>query len=178
MVNTEDEVWKSIVGYEELFSVSNTGKIFSKRTNKVLKQNLVGNGYKACVTRIGGRNSPCISLRSHREVAKAFIPNPENLPYVNHIDGNKLNNHVSNLEWVTPRENVIHAINTGLMPIDHLLALNKQNRKLSDDEIRYIRSNFKPRDKVFGARALSRKFETCHSLIMSIVKYDRYLDVT
>ena len=60
MVNTEDEFWKDVVGYGDLFSVSNKGQIFSKRTDKVLKQNPVSKGYNACMTRIGGRKGKCV----------------------------------------------------------------------------------------------------------------------
>ena len=177
MVETESEIWKDVVGYENLFSVSNTGKIFSKRTNKVLKQNPVSAGYNACMTRIGGRKGICVCLRAHREVAKAFIPNPQGLPFVNHIDGNKLNNCVGNLEWVTPRENIVHAIETGLMTTDHLLEYSKLNRKFSEDDVRYIRLNFKARDREFGARALAREFDTFHSTIMKIIKFERYAEI-
>ena len=177
MVNTEDEIWKDVVGYEELFSVSDKGQIYSKRTHKILKQNLVSKGYNACMTRIGGRKGLCVSLRAHREVAKAFIPNPNNLPFVNHKDGDKLNNNVTNLEWVTPRENIIHALDNGLSTIDHLLQINKDNRKLSDDDVRFVRLNYKAKDRTLGTRALARKYGVTHGVIMDILNGKTYLDV-
>lgn len=177
MVDLEDEVWKDVVGYEDLFSVSNKGQIFSKRTNKVLKQNPVSTGYNACMTRIGGRKGICVCLRAHREVAKAFIPNPNNLPFVNHIDGNKLNNNVENLEWVTPQGNIVHAIETGLLNLDHLKLISKVNRKLTEEDVKYIRDNFKYGDRNFGARSLSRMFNIPHSTIMKIIRFERYAEV-
>lgn len=178
MVNAENEVWKDVVGYEDLFSVSNKGRLFSKRTNKILKQNIVGNGYNACVTKLNGRQGSNLVLKIHREVAKAFIPNPEELPFVNHIDGNKLNNNVENLEWVTPRENVVHALMIGLSTTDHLKDFSKSLRKLTEDEVKYIKTHYKSFDKKFGARALARSYGVNKETIRSIVNGETYLDVS
>ena len=177
MVDAENEVWKGVVGYEDLFSVSNKGRLFSLRTNKILKQNIVGEGYNACVTKLNGRKGSNLVLKIHREVAKAFIPNPDELPFVNHIDGDKLNNSVDNLEWITPQGNVVHAIETGLLSLDHLKLISKENRKLTEEDVKYIRNNFKYGDRNFGARSLSRMFNIQHSTIMKIIRFERYAEV-
>lgn len=177
MVDAENEVWKGVVGYEDLFSVSNKGRLFSLRTNKILKQNIVGEGYNACVTKLNGRKGSNLVLKIHREVAKAFIPNPDELPFVNHIDGDKLNNSVDNLEWVTPQGNVVHAIETGLLSLDHLKLISKENRKLTEEDVKYIRNNFKYGDRNFGARSLSRMFNIPHSTIMKIIRFECYAEV-
>lgn len=177
MVDAENEVWKGVVGYEDLFSVSNKGRLFSLRTNKILKQNIVGEGYNACVTKLNGRKGSNLVLKIHREVAKVFIPNPDELPFVNHIDGDKLNNSVDNLEWVTPQGNVVHAIETGLLSLDHLKLISKENRKLTEEDVKYIRNNFKYGDRNFGARSLSRMFNIPHSTIMKIIRFECYAEV-
>ena len=177
MVDLEDEVWKDVVGYGELFSVSDKGRLFSKRTNKILKQNIVGNGYNACVTKLNGRKGSNLVLKIHREVAKAFIPNPDELPFVNHIDGDKLNNSVENLEWVTPRENVVHALMIGLSTTDHLKDFGKSLRKLTEDEVKHIKTCYKSFDREFGARALAKSYGVNKGTILSIVKGETYLDV-
>ena len=177
MVDAENEVWKGVVGYEDLFSVSNKGRLFSLRTNKILKQNIVGEGYNACVTKLNGRKGSNLVLKIHREVAKAFIPNLDELPFVNHIDGDKLNNSVDNLEWVTPQGNVVHAIETGLLSLDHLKLISKENRKLTEEDVKYIRNNFKYGDRNFGARSLSRMFNIPHSTIMKIIRFESYAEV-
>lgn len=104
-------IWKSIKRFEDRYSVNEYAQIMNNKTGRILKSHTTRQGYerfKITVSRGG------VSLSAHRAVAIAFIPNPENKPQVNHIDGNKLNNHVSNLEWVTNDENMAHAVATGL----------------------------------------------------------------
>ena len=108
------EIWRPVKGYEDYYLVSNKGNIFSIRNNRklIIKVNS-RHHYCEIEFNINGKTS---YFRVHRLVAEAFIPNPENKPYVNHIDGVKQNNNVENLEWVTGTENNIHAIKAGLVP--------------------------------------------------------------
>ena len=107
------EIWKEIVGTKGFIEVSSEGRVRSLLggTPRILKTQVDNNGYhriRVTIERIK------MTYKVHREVAKAFIDNPSNLPQVNHIDGNKDNNCVSNLEWVTNKENAHHAIKNGL----------------------------------------------------------------
>ena len=110
-----NETWKPISGYEGLYEVSNLGNVRSlKRANtngRVLKQGWRPNGY--LIVSLSKNNRQKTKL-THRLVAEAFIPNPNRLSEVNHKDGNKENNCVDNLEWVTRMDNVKHSIETGL----------------------------------------------------------------
>lgn len=93
------------------FSLKDDG-CFYIRKGKVLKQTLNSHGYY-CVT-ITLKNHKQKVIQVHQLIAQTFIPNPKNKPQVNHKDGNKLNNDVSNLEWVTVQENIVHAFENGL----------------------------------------------------------------
>ena len=102
IIEQQKEIWKDINGYK----ISNFGKIIGKR-GRELKQYIGVAGYKSVTSVDLGELGKTTLV--HRAVALAFIPNPNNLPEVNHKDGNKLNNCVNNLEWVTKEENQKHA---------------------------------------------------------------------
>ena len=84
------------------YLIYDTGKVWSIRNNKFLKPQLTRDGYYSVDLCLNGTDKV---VKIHRLVANAFIPNPENLPQVNHIDENKTNNNVNNLEWCTPEYN-------------------------------------------------------------------------
>ena len=159
-------MWKDSVEYPELFQVSDCGEVYSKRSGLVLRQVLSRKGYCTIPSRVGGRDSRRLCLKVHRMVANAFIPNPRNKPFVNHIDGSKINNRVSNLEWVTAWENVHHAIDTGLF------ILHRSNTVLSFDDMTRIRSVYIPHDTSYGARALGRLYGVSESTIRRVVHDD------
>lgn len=105
-------MWKNIIINDKKtnYSISSEGQVRNDLTNRILKQQ-IQNGYCHCTLSVDKKPKRC---RVHRLVAIAFIDNPENKEFVNHKDGNRQNNKVDNLEWVTPSENTKHAIQTGL----------------------------------------------------------------
>ena len=99
------EIWKDIKEYEGLYQVSNLGRVKNLYTNSILKGCKHINGYLGVTLSKNGSKS---TKKIHRLVAQAFISNTENKSQVNHIDENKTNNMISNLEWVTAKENSNH----------------------------------------------------------------------
>lgn len=120
------EVWVNCLGIPDI-QVSNLGRFVRLSSQSLINGYLTTGGYVTVdFSGIG-------SYSAHRLIAAAFIPNPENKPEVNHKDGNKANNAVNNLEWVTPVENIQHAFQTGLMK--PRAGQDHPRTALSDEEI-------------------------------------------
>ncbi|MGM1462396.1 NUMOD4 domain-containing protein [Bacillus cereus group sp. BceL310] len=107
------EIWRDIEGYEGLYQVSNLGRVRSLKKNKMIMKPFVNEEGYLRITLLKDRKKN--NLRVHRLVAKAFIYNKDNKPEVNHINAIKSDNKVNNLEWVTPKENMKHANDLGLI---------------------------------------------------------------
>lgn len=162
------EIWKPVVGWEKLYSISSYGRVKSfgkyilydsvkkvkrKYTKKevYLKGMIVRNGYRVFVFRLQGKYFP---HSAHRLVAQHFIPNPENKPCVNHKDSNPQNNYVDNLEWCTHKENTAHMYQQKRNKVG-----SRENvRKLTDEQILYIYHY----PKVYGYRKMICKKFSIH----------------
>ena len=114
-------------GYERLYRLYIDGQVWSVRSGKFLKQE-DNKGYKRVTFSINGKTK---RYQVHRLVAIHFLPNPSSKPCVNHIDGDKYNNYIKNLEWCTHQENEIHSYS--------VLGKINNNRKLSSEAINDIR---------------------------------------
>jgi len=109
------ETWKEIPEYPQ-YLVSNTGKVFSLKTKRIIKPwTEKQTGYQRFYVKCS-KYGKDIKLYVHRVVADLFLEPIDGKNYVNHKDGNKVNNRADNLEWCTCKENVRHAVRTGLMP--------------------------------------------------------------
>lgn len=162
------EVWASVVGFENQYEVSSLGNIRSidryvkhhiegvnrmyKGTNK--KTRLNSKGYVRCNLKNDGKR---YDFTVHRLVAEAFIPNPENKPQINHINGIKTDNRIENLEWCTQSENNIHATKNRLV-----------KTKLTDKEAMDIYNS------ELSLRKLAKMYNVCSSIIWRIKNQKAY----
>ena len=151
------------------YFITEDGKIF--RNGKELSTSLTNKGYK---THRGTINKIRKHISIHRAVAILYVLNPDNKLQVNHIDGNKLNNHYTNLEWMSNRENKDHALENGL----YAKGTDMPNCKLNEDDIKYIRDNYISTHPEFGGTALSKKFGVGSSQISRIINNKRWKHLT
>lgn len=151
------EQWKAIKGFEKLYEICADGRI-KARSGKIIRPYDNGVGY---LTVHLYKNGERHTRKIHRLVAEAFISNPERKPQVNHIDGNKANNHVDNLEWATQSENMRHSYSNGLRA--------KHRRSVVQIEI-----TTKKIIRVYkGASEAERATGIKHEYISSACRYDK-----
>lgn len=152
-MNEIDEVWLPIKNWEGCYCISNMGNVKSLIRPNVIVEKLL----RAKIDKYG---YPCVTLRKpgtsgyytiHRLVASAFIVNSDNKNQVNHIDGNKLNNCVTNLEWCTNKENIMHAVSIGL---SDFVGEKNPRATISEDEVSRIKEFLRFGLKVCSIRRL------------------------
>ncbi|MFP7414368.1 NUMOD4 domain-containing protein [Priestia filamentosa] len=168
-----NEIWKPVKGYEDLYEISHLGRIkslerrlydskgnFLRVQPEIIRTNETkSKRYKQFHL---SRNNKRKNVYIHRLVAEHFIDNPFNKPHVNHIDGNKTNNHYTNLEWVTLKENTIHAGESKLMEYGS----SRYNSKLNDDSVREIRRLYK---EVKSFEEIARMFGVTRATIKQVI---------
>ena len=179
------EVWIDVKGYKGLYQVSNLGKVkrlssivnYSnglkcKHKERILKfdKSKINKRGKYYLRVTLSKNNKQKRFQVHQLVGKHFIKNPENKICINHIDGNPENNIVENLEWCTYSENEIHSYNT----------LNKinANRKLSEDDVKYIRKNYVKglnKSKKGNRKKLQEMFDVNKTTILNVVNNRYYV---
>ena len=167
-----NEIWRDVVNYEGLYQVSNFGRIksFHKNNAKIITPKPDNHGYLRVVL---CKNYKKKNRMVHVLVAQAFILNPEGKKQVNHIDGNKKNNRVENLEWLTPSENIAHAFDMGLRKsgCEHHMA------KFTAEQIRDIRTNCVPGDSELGFKAFAKKYNVTPRVVQLVYYRKSYINV-
>lgn len=182
----DKETWKDINGYEGYYQISSHGNIrsldrhvkHSKGGHRLLKGKEIAKCinssgyYKVMLNKKGTTKNEYI----HRLVAQAFIENPEDKPETNHKDGNKLNNHISNLEWATIQENAQHAHDTGLSFVSGYTRYKvaKASARFTMDTAKKIRQEFADGERICD---LAQKYDCYDSTIINIVYNKTYQDI-
>ena len=160
------EQWKDVKGFEN-YLVSSLGnvKTINGKLKKVVYDSKNDYGYVEL-----WKNNKGKKFRIHRLVAETFIPNTLGKEQVNHIDGDKKNNCISNLEWVTPKENIRHAIENDLSSIKY--GSKNLASKLKEEDVKYIRENAGINKSV---KELSEIYNVSKTTIYNIINYKKWL---
>lgn len=169
---TELEVWKTVAKYEDLYMVSNYGRVKSlprivvysngkmyKYEEKILKLNY-SNGYRT-VSFV--KSKVKVTQKVHWLVGKIFLPNPENKPFLNHLDGDRSNNFYKNLEWSTNSENQLHAYK--VLGVKAVKGEQNGQSRLTESQVREIRS-MRAAGSTF--KAIASQFGVCQEAIRKI----------
>ena len=153
-------MWKQ---YYKNYYISDEGEVKNINTGRILTPYITPQGYYRTNIRIEGKTK---ALFIHQAVAELFIPNPLNLPMVNHKDGIKTNNYASNLEWCDASYNTQHAIKYGLLKVN---GEDNNISKLTEADVLYIRSHYIKYSSEWGINALGKKFGVTGAQISRIV---------
>ena len=156
--------WVEVDGSNGEYLVNEYGDVRSLKNHgdRILKKRISRDGYVWYILQINGKGK---TMRANRLVANAFIPNPDGKPTVNHKDGNKKNNYVSNLEWATREEQMAHAYKHHLKrPMRGVL---QKKHSLTEEEVREIRRVYKSHSKEYGMIALAKKYSVSISTIIN-----------
>ena len=174
-----NEIWKDLKGYREIYQVSNLGNVRTKerigargyfvKSRELTKFNNNSGYYRVCIRLESDVRTKYYFV--HRLVGMLFIPHEDGKDFINHIDGNKHNNSVENLEWCTRSENEKHAWKIGLKHSS--LVSNKGEKhgmhKLTQKDVDWIRKHHKKYDNKFGSKPLAEKFNVNPQTITDIV---------
>lgn len=158
------EIWLPVVGYENRFLISSHGRLKSLHTSKVLKTHLNRSGYEQVCVSV---NNKKILFRINILVGEAFVEKPIGNVETNHKDCNRANNHYSNIEWITHSENIKYSYDVGYKKPTKGEANGRSI--LTEEQVNYCRSEYIPRDKLYGCRALARKFNVSHVTMSNLL---------
>lgn len=170
----EKEVWKPLYykdcDLSDKYLVSNNGKIYSKKSNKIMKQTLnKGTGYFGFCINIGNRKNKKY-IKTHIAVAFNFVDGYREGLVVNHKDGNKQNNNSENLEWITNAENIQHAAKNGLLKPSN--CENHYHSKFSNEKVNEIRKIYKSGTVMI--KELAEKYGVAQSTMSDLVNGKTY----
>lgn len=155
---------KDVTGFEGLYTIDESGNVYSVRNKRPIKPVLFPSGYEYVHLCKNG-NSKIIRL--HRLVAEHFIPNPHDYKQVNHINGVKTDNYASNLEWCNSYQNMKHAQETGLFKT---AGEDNPSAKLKWKDVHAIRKEYVKGSKEHGTHALAKKYNVTNVMISKIVR--------
>lgn len=159
--------YRKIPGFDGEYLISNTGIVYSKKKNRIMKDRVSRYGYRTIRLY---RDGSVKEYRVHRLVAITYLPNGSKLPFINHKDCNKLNNSVKNLEWCTPRENTVHFWKSGKRT--PLRGEKSVQAKLKNEDAVFIRELYKT--GLISHRCLAKQYQVSSALICFILNNKTY----